>query len=76
MKLNKHYDSKNDKYYINILPKASINKIVIEITDDKYKIDRNIQNSITNYFGFNSSSNNISKGYNIAENVIEVSQYL
>ena len=62
MKLNKHYDSKNDKYYINILPRASINKIVIEITDDKYKIDRNIQNSITNYFGFKSSSNNISKG--------------
>jgi hypothetical protein len=48
MKIDGNYDSTKDLYYINLIPKPAINKIVIEITNTTYKFDRNVQNTITN----------------------------
>ena len=72
MKNRNHYDSANNSYYINIIPKPTINKIVFNITNANYQLDRNIENTITNYFGFNNNSLPLTNGYHIAENIMEI----
>ena len=72
MRYRNHYDFSNNSYYINIIPKPSINKIIFNITNSDYQLDRNIENTITNYFGFNNNPLPLSNGYHIAENIMEI----
>ena len=74
MKLNKDYDLTNESYYIDIIPKAEINRIVLHITNDTFKLDRNVNNTITSFFGFTNNETALSKGYHIAENQAMISK--
>ena len=72
MRVKNHYDSTNNSYYINIIAKQGINKIAIDINNSNYRVDRNISNSVTKFFGFNNNTTPLTQGYHIAENQAEI----
>ena len=51
MKNNNHYDSTNDKYYINFEINTSENRIILNL-ENNYQVDFNVENSMYNVFGF------------------------
>ncbi len=51
MKANNHYDSTNDKYYVNFEVNISVNRIVLKL-ENNYQIDFNVPNSMFKVFGF------------------------
>ena len=73
MKISNHWDLVNDKNFIEIVAKGEINKIVIDISSPNYQLDRNVNNTITEFFGFNKNATVLSQGYNIAENNAQIS---
>ena len=48
MRINGHWDSTNEEYYINIKPNNSTLKSIIEITNSNYQVDFTIGNSPRN----------------------------
>ena len=51
LKNNNHYDSTNNKYYINFETNTSKNRIILNL-ENNYQIDFNVENSMYNVFGF------------------------
>ena len=51
MKNNNHYDSTNDKYYVNFEINTSENRIILNLQNN-YQINFNVSNSMYNVFGF------------------------
>ena len=51
MQNNNHYDSTNDKYYVNFEINTSENRIILNLQNN-YQIDFNVGNSMYDIFGF------------------------
>jgi len=54
MKINGHYDSQNDKYYVSVTANSSTLKTVFTL-DNNYQVDFTLYNSMRHLFGFNSA---------------------
>ena len=65
---NNDWDEANNKYYINIIARVDINRFAAEITHENYRLDLEVANTITNFFGFNENTTPLAKGYHIADN--------
>ena len=63
----------NDNEAINIIARPEINRLGINITKDGFQVDRNINNTLTNFLGFTNNTTPLSKGYHIAENQAVIS---
>ena len=62
-----------DDEAINIFARPEINRLGINITKDGFQVDRNTNNTITNFLGFTNNTTPLSKGYHIAENQAVIS---
>ena len=72
MIVNDDYDSFNNEFYINITTKIVESKCIINITNQNYKGDFGIKNSIGETLGFRSVV--ISESYNISHEIVDITK--
>ena len=53
---------------VDIAHDPEINRLGINIKKNGFEVDRNVDNSITNFLGFTNNALPLIKGYHIAEN--------
>ena len=70
MIINGDYDSTNDKFYITISANTSKLTSLIEITNQSYKIDFAVENSLGPTLGFQKIILNY--GYNVSTNIVDI----
>ena len=70
MKENGDWDQASNAFYVNISANTSTLKSIIDITNDEYKIDFTISNSLRSILGFDSVI--LSKGHNIPDNIVNI----
>ena len=63
----------NDKDALSIITRPEINRLGINILKERFQVDRHHEHSITNFLGFTSNSEPLSKGYHLAENPAVIS---
>ena len=74
MKLKGHHNATNDTAYINLLTKPENNRLVLEITNETYLVDRKVTRSVTSFLGFKLNPSPLSKGYHIADKSAVISE--
>ena len=70
MKENGDWDSVSNTFYVSISANPSTLKSIIDITNDTYKIDFTISNSLRSILGFDSVM--LSKGRNVSDNIVNI----
>ena len=70
MVLNNDWNSTTQTYYIDIILNIPQNKTILNITNNNYKVDFTIGNSLKTILGFNSQI--YSFGCNLAENIANI----
>ena len=62
-----------DNEAFNIIARPEINRLGINILKGRFKVDRNREHSITNFFGFSNNADPLAKGYHLAESSAVIS---
>jgi hypothetical protein len=72
MTINGDYDSVNNEQYISITTKIAESKCILNITNQNYRVDFGIPNSIASTLGFHSVI--ISQKYNISQEIVDITK--
>jgi competence protein ComGC len=72
MTINGDFDVANNEYYIYITTKIAESKSIINITNQNYRVDFGIENSIGSTLGFHPVM--ISQKYNISQEIVDITK--